>query len=444
MKRMIQLVCSATASLLICGCANGGEIAAISGKVTSDGVPVPNALVVVAFDDVDLRDHRTLDDVAVVAKTRSNAKGLYRLEVDLGKQKQRNVFLDVRAPHFETAAGTYTGGTQGILVSPETGDSKTVDVKLKRALYVTGRIRDSNGQGVSGVDIKATIHFPSSMAYLCETRSDSNGDFCLYDIPFAGDFVGQVKLAFRSDEYVAADYEIDRESAKNGEMRIDHVADRGVTLSGSVVGPDGKPIPRCGVFVRVTETEGIARDQSRAGFTDGEGRFVIKGLLKGHCKVEVIKPDESILSNHVLELPDSKNDVVLTTKILEPAPPQKEDAIEVFGLKLATVTPYLVRKYGLEVTEGVVVVDAKKQMKNTGWVCCEGDCIQIIGSDKIPNNKALVKSLYDYVKDQRGWITSVVVLERRTTGDGLWYTNTIHIDVNESEAARIQKLFREL
>src|SRR5262249_21705805 len=148
--------------------------AAISGKVTIEGVPVAGVPVLLLKSDGPI--------AATVARGTTDADGNYRVaDIPAGQYK-----VDAFAPAFYYPSSEFFGarGRPISLRDGETADG--IDFKLVRGGVITGRVSDSSGKPVVEEDLEAVKidenGQDSPMPYREEFRTDDRGVYRLYGL----------------------------------------------------------------------------------------------------------------------------------------------------------------------------------------------------------------------------------------------------------------------
>lgn len=160
-------------------------------------------------------------------------------------------------------------------------------VELAAAATVAGRVVDGFGEGLAGITVQAMPDEAGPRgrrrfdARVAVDRTDEDGLFEIENVP-----PGAVRLSasgggFRPGE--ATGLELSPGERHDG-VRIE--LERGGTLTGSVLAPDGRPLPDATVRVSPNLVWGGIE-----GRTDGDGRYRLPGLPEGVLQVRADHPD---------------------------------------------------------------------------------------------------------------------------------------------------------
>lgn len=143
------------------------------------------------------------------------------------------------------------------------GAEASVEVTLRPASTVTGRVLDEDGRPVEGAQVLATGDNGS------ETSTGRDGAFVLSGFPS-----GEVELFVHSRGFMTAHQYVQAP----GEVAI--ALRRGALVTGSVMDSSGRPVPNAGVRATLDEgdTPGTSSDEA---LTDAAGGFAIDGLEPG-------------------------------------------------------------------------------------------------------------------------------------------------------------------
>jgi protocatechuate 3,4-dioxygenase beta subunit len=182
------------------------------------------------------------------------APGVYRLQV------------------YSGSSGKWLAGATKTLRIPAGGSPVQLDIGLRRALPVTGRVvHAKTGAPVAGV--RTTAHLYSNLGD-CETRTHDNGKFLFYALP------GMVDVSFTAPEgHVRAGKTKTTVVVVEGRTTTvpDFMVKESATLRGVVVDERGQPVPGANVW---EEAEARFSGDPRAT-TDANGHFEITGVPPG-------------------------------------------------------------------------------------------------------------------------------------------------------------------
>lgn len=263
----------------------------VSGTITDHtGAPLPG---------VSIRGYATspLNSAANFASATTGSDGSYILRGVPGQ-----VFLEANAAasgiNAASAWWTGSGGQFGpakarpLAVAPGATVSG-INMQLAQGGSISGKITDSVGNGLSGMSVVAGVETDCSMAQAASVGTDANGVYTLVGVPTGkahvrasgGNHVPRWKGATGS----TASYQDSQAIpvvAGQGVSGIDVALPLGGGISGSVTGPDGKPL--YGVIVSSADQACSTTTQSfgatAVSFVDGS--FTISGVPVGTAYVQ--------------------------------------------------------------------------------------------------------------------------------------------------------------
>ena len=362
----------------------------VSGIVQAEdtGKPIANALVRVSSPAIDMRSVRGPREGLYDGRT--DANGRFSIKVP----KNETISLNAFAPGYEEAAGIWMSGNWTFHnVSYPSSHDPGFNIKLRPAIYVTGIVTDEFGLPFSGADVESTIVGSHSTGYVAFDTTEANGRFEIYDFPlhpvaFDGSTNAQGRLTFRNEikltSIIGNVYALS--AAERTNLHVTLIA--GHNVKGTITSADGHPSVN-------TVVEAVPADKmaaQRTGMTDGEGRFVIRGLPDGEISVcahsalfdqQVRKTVQLAGANMELNLP------------LEPVvfknPPKP---VTLLGMKLANVTPELQSVYNLDYATGVIILDPGINHLRLGiGKLSQGECFWIVGDRQIKNLREMVTEI---------------------------------------------------
>lgn len=177
----------------------------------------------------------------------------------------------------------YSPGKFGIEL--EAGQTKTVQVEIQPGAWISGTVADDSGQPMADVDVQITNLVPwmNMMGSGSSTKTDEEGKYTLGPL-------GPGKKTVETEEKGYVDFRSKAIELALGERRegVRLTLSQGLSLSGQVLWPDGKPADDALVVAEErNQTQpmgpwggGGRRDAGRTN-TDGQGRFTITGLEPG-------------------------------------------------------------------------------------------------------------------------------------------------------------------
>jgi hypothetical protein len=166
-------------------------------------------------------------------------------------------------------------------------NSKSLDVILKKAHTITGRVVDTEGNGIPVVRMQFVVDLANWLAYVgVEVISDIEGYFEITAVPEESDDYGY-RINIDAEGYSQVDYYRVPEFTSSKE-RIDLepfvLIPANLSVSGKVVDSKGNPIPRIPVFSRSPGSDEIQPE--RTVISNNEGRFVIRGVCEGPVRLQ--------------------------------------------------------------------------------------------------------------------------------------------------------------
>ncbi len=246
--------------------------ATLEGRVMAeDGSPIEGA-------SVSLR-HPDLEPQPPTRVARSDADGRFHLDaVALGTAEWR-----VRAPGwFDPVAAATQPRPDRLWEKPwrglrfdTDGERRTLEVRMRRGMTVTGRVVDGAGQPVSAARVEAVIPPGPGADGAGETRSSTSGPDGRFAVDGVTPGVGALLRAATPRARTAADARIP-DGAGPHEVELVLVATGRIT--GRVVDERGEGIAR----VRV------GRDGDSGPYTDEGGRFRLSDVPAGPHEVHVV------------------------------------------------------------------------------------------------------------------------------------------------------------
>ena len=156
--------------------------------------------------------------------------------------------------------------------------TETLDVKLKPAVLVRGKVVDPDGKGIGRAEINIwSSIFPSETANL-------EGDFEIRAMPAESKYVMYVW----AEGYGEVGTEVDTHDAVDNRLALDPLVLPLANLSVSGVVVDAEDQPVSGAYINAMDEHWLCR-QAR---TDAEGRFKIDRICKGKVDINAYKGDK--------------------------------------------------------------------------------------------------------------------------------------------------------
>lgn len=159
-----------------------------------------------------------------------------------------------------------------------------VTITVEKALEYSGRVVDEQGNSINGVDVSIVgpggssepnkANFVSQSPWVDTIKTDVQGRWKSNKIPQKGN----IRFGFKHPEHLNVEYgEYKTQDSMTPEKLLDgtavYVMKRGISVTGTVTDPDGKPIP--GVTVRIGSNDMINYSDNKAATTDMQGKYQI-------------------------------------------------------------------------------------------------------------------------------------------------------------------------
>jgi len=361
----------------------------ISGQVIEEdtGKPIIGALVRIAVPATNMREVRVSTDHTLY-KTNTNDKGNFNIELPLNDAKY--ISVDVLAQGFRTAAGTYRGGGDVLLykIAVEPDKAINLSIKLPKALYIAGTVKDDNGKIISGVKIHGQMVNKKGYGNIATTESDKFGKFELFDFPVKKNFdeAGVLLLKHQQFENVTISnlYEMSPDELSS----IEIVMPKGWKITGTVLNSSGQVVPSA--KVEATLGPGMIMKEC---LTDINGRFELVGLKKGPIILIAYLYGTNRKTEETLFFNGEDRDVTLKIQPVELTEGIKK--IKLLGMEVADVTPSLQKLYNLSRGDaGVVILNPGTDYEHLGIGKLEiGNSFWIVGHKKIKDAKEMISEI---------------------------------------------------
>ncbi len=240
---------------------------------------------------IDLPDEVTDGTVRLMAFQSSGMGGFSSRTGTLSQREYRGLDADLTWMVQLELAEHYSPGKLGIeLVA---GQTKTVRVNVQPGAWISGTVTDDAGQPMAEVDVEITNLVPwmNMMGPGASTETNAQGEYTLGPL-------GPGKKTVETEASGYVDFRSDAVELTVGERRdgVHLTLSRGLSLSGQVFWPDGKPAVDAQVIAESRTNQqpmgpwgGNNRRDAGRTKTDGEGRFVITGLEDGKLTVKASK-----------------------------------------------------------------------------------------------------------------------------------------------------------
>jgi len=162
-------------------------------------------------------------------------------------------------------------------------DAKPIQITLKPALSIAGRVTDPNDVGIPAARLELTLNVPGWSTYLgSEILTDFMGRYEIKALPLLQEGFGY-RISVNSSGYGNKGYERISIIGKPGttteiEPLVLQPADQ--SISGSVIDAEDKPVAGAVIFMR-------GKNQPiRRTVTDSNGGFIIKRVCKGPLRIQ--------------------------------------------------------------------------------------------------------------------------------------------------------------
>jgi hypothetical protein len=362
----------------------------ISGIVRAEdtGQPIANALVRVSSPAIDMRSVRGPREGLYDGRT--DVDGRFTIQVPKNEKISLNAFV----PGYEEGAGMWMSGNWRFYNVPfPSGQEQEFNIKLRPALYVAGVVTDESGRPFSAAAVEGTIIGENSTSYIAFDTTETNGRFEIFDFQiqpetFDGKTNAQGRLTFRNETKLTSI--IENVYALNELERTNlHVTlSAGHEVKGTVTTADGNP--SVNTVIEALPTDKMAAQ--RTGVTDGEGRFVIRGLPDGGISVCAHSPsfDQQVRKTAQLAGVDMELNLPLEPVVFKDPP----KPVTLLGMKLANVTTELQSVYNLDYATGVIILDPGINHLRLGiGELTQGECFWVVGERQIKNLRELVTEI---------------------------------------------------
>ncbi|KPA11835.1 hypothetical protein MHK_007958, partial [Candidatus Magnetomorum sp. HK-1] len=164
------------------------------------------------------------------------------------------------------------------LVDISSTDQTDIDFSINAGYYISGYVKDTNGSGISNIDVEAWSDSKNSFGV---ARTDVNGYFKIDGLSSSNDFIVQAfktdepPFIYKEDEKNTRDISFATavEAVSSGETTVEIVIETGYEISGVVKDATGKGIK--GLVVAANSQTGSTNNYD---ITDASGNYTIKGL----------------------------------------------------------------------------------------------------------------------------------------------------------------------
>lgn len=208
------------------------------------------------------------DDLAHY-RTRSGSDGAFELQgLPVGE-------LELRASHDDLGKATSR-------VRTEAGTPVVCELQLSRGLELQGRLVDGDGQPVASAVLECMADEYRAGGWFTFARADAQGRFVATNCPEQG----TIRITVRATGFEDLLRRGIDPKAGEVELQLQRLPESSVRITGTVVGPDGRPVANASVGARRTEGRGGQGLRS----TDDGGRFELGPYPPGTWSVWVRSP----------------------------------------------------------------------------------------------------------------------------------------------------------
>jgi len=169
-------------------------------------------------------------------------------------------------------------------------DAKPIQITLKPALSIVGRITDPNSVGIPAARLELTLNVPGWFTYFGpEILTDFMGQYKIKALPLLQEGFGY-RISVNSSGYGNKNYERTSITGKPGtttQIKPLVLQPADLSISGSVIDAEDKPVAGAVIFMR-------GKNQPiRRAVTDSSGGFIIKRVCKGPLRIQVSSDNSS-------------------------------------------------------------------------------------------------------------------------------------------------------
>jgi hypothetical protein len=222
---------------------------------------------------------------------------------------------------------------------------------------------------------------------------------------------------------------------KQDSLRI--VLDAGYALSGIVLDVNGKPM--AGMAVTAIRTSGSGR---KGTLTDAEGRFLIRGLVKGNTRLSA----KALSLNQRGMLPvavnEDKSDLTLRLKAIEL--PKGLKSYSVLGMRLADSDDRLRAAYDLQDESGTVVIDPGTDSDRLKIGKLEtGFNFWMVGKERVESTREFVQQILAEAAGQFAEEYSIRVVYGFATAE-MEGSNTQYLKLTNADIQDLKSLLEQM
>lgn len=164
------------------------------------------------------------------------------------------------------------------LALPLEQDVETLQLALRPAVSLSGRVIDTKGNAISGVRLSVYLYASNWISTIeSQIQSDVNGNFTFDALPMENRY----KLTLRIEGYGRKDILFDTGDVVNGRLDMGRIVLplANMSVSGRVVNINGHPVPGIGVYC---SGEGQPKCKTES---DEQGYFTLDGVCAGLVRI---------------------------------------------------------------------------------------------------------------------------------------------------------------
>jgi hypothetical protein len=407
--------------------------------VDENDAPLPDALIRIAIPAGDMRFVDSTTNHKVV-EARAGGDGKFRVELD-GIEEPVQVSLDAMKPGYRRLSGTLMEGGRHAALEVRPGASAEIDLTLLPARYFAGQVVDKRGKPISKVRVRAMSRTETATGGIEITATGSDGTFEIFNFHLQPAIWGKGQskgvVQFEHPHYIAQRlddiYAIPEK--KQDSLRI--VLDSGYALSGTVVDVNGKPMANTAVTAAHSSGKG-----RKGTVTDAEGRFTLRGLVKGNTKLNA----KALALNQRGMLPvavnEDKSDLVLRMKTIQL--PAGLKIWSVLGMRLADGNDRLQEAYDLQDASGAIVIDPGTDSDRLQIGKLEtGFNFSMVGKEHVGSTREFVQQILAEAAGQIAEEYSIRVVYGFATAE-MEGSNTQYLKLTGADLRELKSLLEEM
>ncbi len=286
-----------------------------------------------------------------IVEGRTDEQGRYALQLPWAGET--TLAVDAMKPGFRSSFGMYRALGRRQWRSKEVKPGATFEISfvLESALYVAGTVVNEAGRPVRGADALAYLTDGKGGWGHSHSTTDDQGRFEIFQLPLRSERGEKGRLVVEGASLLPTVVEdvYALPAAQRENQRI--VLKTGTRISGRVSDALGKPAVEALVEARFDNEH----SDRQATLTDADGRFALSGVPPGKATLFV---QALAIKQHLKEPLAFDHDLMDLELRLEPLGlKEPADTIELWGMKLASITPEVRAAYALmPEARGVIVL----------------------------------------------------------------------------------------